>query len=256
LIEDNSIGYIRLAEMDDHAARLARELMPRFRATRGMIIDVRGNGGGSRDALLALLPHVLPPDSPPRVLNIAAYRLNDTFSADHLAERFMYRRDDARWSDAERQAIDRAMATFKPSWLPPERDRDFSDWHFLIVSREAAAKANANLYHYHKPVIVLCDGDCFSATDIFLGAFKGLPNVTVLGTASSGGSGRKQSLRLPNSGLTASLSSMISFLPDGSMFDLNGVHPDIIVEPLPTDFVIAGGSDTQLDAAIKRILAE
>ena len=47
----------------------------------------------------------------------------------------------------------------------------------------------------------------------------------------------------------------ISYLPDGSMFDLRGVEPDVVVEPIPTDFVY-DGTDSQLDAALKRLTSE
>jgi peptidase S41-like protein len=43
-----------------------------------------------------------------------------------------------------------------------------------------------NIYHYDKPVIVLLNGKSFSATDIFLAGLKGMKNVLLLGTPSSG----------------------------------------------------------------------
>jgi C-terminal processing protease CtpA/Prc len=167
----------------------------------------------------------------------------------------MYRRDWPQWTDAERQAIDAAMTTFNPQWLPPARDEDFSDWHYLVISRSPdAATRSGELYHYDRPVIVLMDGGCFSATDIFLGAFKGLANVTLMGTPSSGGSGRKQSIRLPASGLNIALSSMISYRPDGSLYDLRGIEPDVLAPPIATDFLVGlAATDSQLQAAIDRL---
>ena len=91
--------------------------------------------------------------------------------------------------------------------------------------------------------------DNFSASDIFLGAFKGWRNVTLVGTPSGGGSGRYQSYRLENSKLEIRLSSMASFRPDGRLYDGNGIQPDIYVEPIPTDFI--GKTDFMLEKAIE-----
>jgi len=44
---------------------------------------------------------------------------------------------------------------------------------------------------------------------------------------------------------------MASFQPNGQLYDGNGIRPDIVVEPVPTDFI--GRTDTVLDTAIKYI---
>ena len=104
---------------------------------------------------------------------------------------------------------------------------------------------------YTRPVVVLADTACFSATDIFLGAFQGHRNVTILGTTSGGGSGRTQSHRLAHSGITVRLSTMASFRADGRLYDGRGVDPDVRVLPQPHDFT--GASDAVLEAALKRL---
>jgi C-terminal processing protease CtpA/Prc len=106
-------------------------------------------------------------------------------------------------------------------------------------------------YHYNKPVVILMDRGNFSACDIFLGAFKGLKNVTLMGRPSGGGSGCTQDYRLRNSGIQICLSRMASFQPNGKLYDGDGIQPDIIVEPVPADFI--GQSDIMLDKAIRAI---
>jgi hypothetical protein len=242
---EHNIGYLRLGRMDDDAAAHALQMMRKFRTTDGLVIDVRGNGGGSRGALQALFPYFMPPGSAPIVANVAAYRLSEDFQSDHLAARDLYRAEDARWDERERQAIERVARSFTPQWRPP-RD-EFSDWHYFVLDRPLN---DADLYHYDRPVVILMNEECFSATDIFLGAFKtaAFSNVQLLGTPSGGGSGRKQSVHLNNSGIVIELSSMISFLPNGEMYDRNGIQPDVIVKPIATDFV--GQTDSALDEAI------
>ena len=105
-------------------------------------------------------------------------------------------------------------------------------------------------YFYTSPVVVLVDEGCFSATDIFAAAMGALPNVTLMGTATGGGSARTQSFRLPKSGLEVRCASMASFQPNGQLYDGNGVQVDIEVEREPED-LLQGDSDHQLEAAVK-----
>ena len=75
--------------------------------------------------------------------------------------------------------------------------------------------------------------------------------LTDLGQPSGGGSGCYQVYRLRNSQIRIHLSSMASFQPNGKLYDGNGIQPDLVVEPVPTDFI--GRTDTVLDTAIKYI---
>ncbi len=222
------------------------EAMEQARTASGLIIDVRGNSGGSRRALKYLLPYFMNPDEPPVVVNTAKYRLAEEFEQDHLANRFLHRPDAPHWTDDERAAIKEFAATFEPQWQPPSEF--FSDWHYMVVRQTA----HADVYHFTKPVVILMDRECFSATDIFLGAFKGRENVTLLGTPSGGGSGRSITVRLPHSGIRLSLSSMASFQPNGKLYDGNGIEPDIVIEPTASD--VLGRTDTQMEAALRILL--
>lgn len=98
---------------------------------------------------------------------------------------------------------------------------------------------------------MLADLGCFSVTDIFLGALELLPRVTLVGAASSGGSARSQSFRLPKTGMEVCCASMASFRPDGRLYDGRGIEVDVEVLLAPGDFLRAGG-DAQLKAALER----
>ena len=106
-------------------------------------------------------------------------------------------------------------------------------------------------FHYDRPLIILLNTNCFSATDIFLGAFHGRRNVTLMGTRSGGGSGRSRSEALPNSQLTIRMSTMASFRPNGQRYDGKGVAPDVEMRPILSDLL--GSTDSVLDAAVKRL---
>lgn len=245
LLEGN-VGYLRLSDMRRvTSVPEIRKWMPNFKDTAGLVVDVRDNSGGDRDALLLLYSYFAAPDAPPRVFTAAAYRLHPEHRENHLTQRFMYRADAKEWTDQERRAVAEFANRFKPEWEPPKGQ--FSDWHYLALSRSN----DKEIYHYAKPVVVLMNARCFSATDIFLAGLKGMPKVTLLGTPSGGGSALIQEFPVGSTPFTVRLGSMASFQADGKLFDGNGVTPDVVVEPVPEYHL--GTRDNQLEEAVRRI---
>lgn len=237
------VGYVRLPQMDDDLIPELRRAMTEFRDAGGLIVDVRGNGGGQRGLLLALAGYLVDPDEPPVIANVAAYRKSELFRPDHLGgSRHLYRAEDDHWSDDEKATIAAFADEFEPEWKLPD---GFSEWHYLLLR----PTGDAGEYHFTKPTVVLCDEACFSATDIFLGGLELLPNVTLVGRPSGGGSARVQGFTLPNSQIEVRCASMASFRPDGRTYDGHGVEVDVDVAREPGDLLRDGG-DAQLEAAI------
>ena len=240
------IGYLPIPKMY-YKQEFTNDLvsyMNQFRDTKALIIDIRGNKGGSRAVLRILFPFFMAPDDPPRVCNIAAYRLGHP--QDILELRWLYTENWKGWSAAEREAIKQVNKVFTPEWQPPEEQ--FSKWHYFVLGPESRVE---EAYYYDSPVIILMSSDNFSASDIFLSAFKNWRNCTLIGTPSAGGSGRVQTYRLRNSKIQIKLSSMVSYQSNGKLYDGNGIQPDIYIEPLPTDFI--GKTDSVLDKALEII---
>jgi hypothetical protein len=161
------------------------------------------------------------------------------------AYRFLQPVSASAWSDEDRAQIKKFLAGFKPDWQWPSGH--FSEWHLMLIRPDTNPKA----FHYDRPVIILGDAGSFSATDNFLGAFKGLPKVTLLGGTSGGGSGRMAGYTLPNTRLLLTLCQMASFRWSG-LYDGAGVEPDFAVEPRATDHLAQGG-DAALEAALERL---
>jgi C-terminal processing protease CtpA/Prc len=159
----------------------------------------------------------------------------------------MYRAGAKEWTPSERQAVAGFAGIFKPKWELPKSK--FSDWHYMALSR----LEDPDVYHYDRPVIVLMNGKSFSATDIFLAGVKGMKNVLLLGTPSSGGSAFSQEIALGATPLRLRIGSMASFQADGKLFDGNGVDPDVLVEPVEEYYI--GGRDNVLEEAVRRIRA-
>jgi hypothetical protein len=247
-LDDGQTGYLRIAKMDDAAAGEVDTWMRTFRNAKALVVDIRNNGGGSRDALLRLYSYLAAPNDPPRVINAAVYRNFVDYKQDHLTSRFMYRENDPHWSTAERRAIAQFKKSFVPQWAPPAGE--FSDWHYLALSRDKTP----GTYHFNKPVVVLSNERIFSAADIFMAGMHSLPNVTLLGVPSGGGSALVVSVPLQDGASVLKIGSMISYQADGRLFDGVGVPVDVRVEPIPEFYLAYGKAQDNMLAAAQQFL--
>ena len=224
LIDDGEIGYMRISKMFLLGEAKVHKAMKEFRNTKGMIIDIRGNSGGNRLPLMALAPYFIDSNSSPVVVNVAKFRTDspNELTGEYLFDRYLFTEDFYYKSDSSAyNAIQDYKKTFSPEW--DVDSTKFSNWHYAVIS----PKKDENYYYYNKPVIVLMDSYCFSASDIFLAGLKEFDNVTLVGSKSGGGSGRSVKYELSNSKIHLKLSTMVSYQPNGQLYDGNGVDPDI-----------------------------
>ena len=260
---DSGIGYLRLAsmqpsdELEDLAddedwedGRLESVWMDELQSeiesladARAVIIDVRGNGGGLRHPTIAVMRRIMAAGSEPVVVNAARARLlpgmSRTPEVSHLDNRMLYPESWMGWSEAERRAIAKFKERFTPQWTP--RNEDFGDWHYMVVTPDESSPAEP------RPVVVLIDAGCFSATDIFAAALGELPSVTLMGQATSGGSARSLRHPIESLGIELRLASMVSYQPSGKLYDGVGAQPDVVVECVATDLI--GKTDRVLEEA-------
>jgi hypothetical protein len=234
----DGVAILRVPQMvdpDDRRykhLRAAMESAP-FRASRAFIIDVRGNDGGTRHILEYLAPQFI---RAPLVYNIAVARAD----TNGIGDRSLFTPEQLQ-SESARAALRTTLASFKPTW-DYTVDRFVPERFGAVLMPGPASRSLAG-----RPVVVLMDEGCFSATDIFLGAMRLIPNVTLMGVTSGGGSGRSRDFVLPNSKLTVVLSTMASFQPNGQLYDGVGIPPTITVPRSIADLAV--GRDTQLEAA-------
>ena len=241
------IAYLRLADMDAAAGSIRIDTAVSIAAqsgAKGLIIDVRDNGGGDRAPLRSLARFLMKANDRPHVVNAAAYRLHPEHGREMMESRYLYPENWEGWSVAEREAIGEFKKRFRPEWSPPREA--YSEWCYMVLS-----PAKENVRRFERPLVILMNAKCFSATDVFLSALKGLPNVTLLGTPSGGGSANTNTVTLGVEPLRARLGTMVSFQADGRLFDTRGVTPDVHVDPTPEFFV--GGRDNQLEEAVRVI---
>ncbi len=255
-IIEKKLGYLWIRDPAARSSQVILEAMPQFRGTKGLIIDLRGNPGGSgREILQLMAAHLLRPDHPRRVVGSevqwAGRKRRDIDSS--------FSSDDNRLSEAGRKAILDYQTRFKPLWNPPPLRA--VQWRHVLLARPEAEPGiypfnvpkfpKEQFYHYSAPVVVLMDHRVFSAGEIFLAGIRNLDNVTLVGSPTTEAGGTSPNLfNLENSEIGVMLGSNHSFVQtNGDFIDGKGIQPDIVVAP-DVDYYL-GRRDRMLETAIE-----
>jgi hypothetical protein len=183
---DSFMGSVSNEDMD--------YVLEKFKDHKGLILDVRNNGGGS------------------------------LFNVYTIANRF---------TDNE---IDVAFERKKKG--PGHEDFDEGTYLKLTPGDDSTA--------YTKPVVILTNRLCYSATNFMVTMMRELPNVTTIGDHTGGGGGIPTFTELSN-GWVLRVSSSRLFTLDGFNVE-GGIEPDIRVEQTDGDTNI--GKDTILEFAL------
>ncbi|MEM6633334.1 MAG: S41 family peptidase [Bacteroidota bacterium] len=234
------IGYLKIESMKGLEDGLELPLSE-LEESEALIIDVRDNGGGRRDILLNLAPHFISNEQSFVVGNVARFRTNTPSKHKSLKDRYLYPLEDKIFDGAARNQLTSWMSNFMPNISL--NDSLYSPNFYLYIKGHDSAKFS------NIPTVILMNEGCYSATDIFLSTFKEIEGVTLIGTASGGGSGRAQKYQLDHSVVELQLSSIVSYQPNGELYDGVGVQPDIEVPPKSVSDILKE-TDSQLDFAI------
>lgn len=119
---------------------------------------------------------------------------------------------------------------------------DFSEPNEVYLSPDSKTP-------FTKPVCVLTNRGCYSATSFFVLAMKSFPNVTIVGDTTGGGLGAPTGAELPN-GWSFRFSCTRTLSPDGINYE-DGIPPDIQKNLKTSD--VNKGFDTIIEAAIREI---
>jgi carboxyl-terminal processing protease len=106
---------------------------------------------------------------------------------------------------------------------------DFSDWLNWYIE----PKGN---YQYTKPVVVLTSRKTSSSAEDYIMYMQVLPNVTIVGDTTGGGTGSPVFRELPN-GWTYKLSTSYAETADNKLVDGKGIVPDITVQTSVADSI-------------------
>ena len=194
-ILDDNVGYVRVETFeqgigDGNVSEMLLKLMP----CKGLIIDVRNNGGGQLTAAHTLASHFT------NERKLVGYTMHKTGKGHN------------------------DFSTPEPQYIDPS---DGMRWQ--------------------KPVVVITNRQCFSATNDFVNCMNNMPDVTLLGDRTGGGSGMPFTQELPN-GWSVRYSAVVTLDSDHQHIEF-GIEPDIKVAFSPSD--IQRRKDTLIEAARK-----
>lgn len=192
-ILDDNIGYI-FYESFTHGIGEGNldEIMYYLRLCDGLILDLRGNSGGTLTY---------------------AERLSQRFTNETILVGYTSHKTGTGHNDFSRP---------EPEYIHPSKG-----------------------VRWQKPVIVLTNRECYSATNTFIRNVKECPLVTILGDQTGGGGGLPFSSELP-SGWAVRFSACPMF--DAQMNHIEfGIRPDIECSLSPND--VAKGKDTLIETA-------
>lgn len=244
----NNIGYINIPTMSHYdevkgLEDFIKSTLLKFRGTKALIIDVRSNPGGGREILKTVAPYIISEKESPWVANVAYLRTDMNIDTDEksMGGRYLYSYNSNRFTDLDRKAIDTFMKTYTH-----QRTFDaskFSKPFYMVLHHGEHACTG--------PVYILANERSFSAATVFTSAFKGLPNVKIVGETTDGSSGNSKRMYLKNSNIRVKISTMLSYQRNGKTLDGNGTVPDIVIKIDETQ--VLKGKDTQLEKLVKII---
>jgi len=192
-IMDDNIAYVRCSSFESSFGDgNISNMLSLVSMCRGMVLDLRGNGGGQLT------------------------------TAHRLAARFV----------SEKTLI--GYTCHKTG----KGHNDFS------APEEEYLKPYAGL-RWSKPVVVLTNRKCYSATNDFVKCVKGAPNVVIMGDRTGGGSGMPFSSELPN-GWSVRYSAVVHYDKDMKHTEF-GIEPDVKLEMSGAD--TGNNRDTYIEAA-------
>ena len=214
-----AIGYLKIdgfsgTRMSDVLDRA----MDQLKHTKGLVIDMRENGGGdmSGNRVLRWLTKK----------DIVRYNISPSRSSYLLAHRPEYF----------------FMA-------PLAGDDRYYAWTKLDVKATSAEEGS----YAGKPVAVLTSPHCFSACDTFVSAIQTNKLGVVVGEGSGGGTGSPHVFELPNTGFKFRYSVVRGYNVDMKPIEGVGTLPDVPVEYTEADLKLDSISDSQTLAATAHI---
>lgn len=216
---EDDIAYLGIHVFwDEGVVEQFRQIVPELRdRARGIILDVRLNGGGNSafgDEIGSYFTEAAVPvmtwTSPTHVAAFKAWGAR----RDHEGEYRLYGQG--------RAVIEQVVHTLEPA--PGES--------------------------LSAPTVLLQSAYTYSAAENFVLVMKQMPQVTTMGTTTAGSTGQPLILRLPE-GVFAGITTKRDMTPDGEDIVGAGLAPD--VEVLDEVWAIAEGRDLPLERAVEHL---
>ncbi len=121
---------------------------------------------------------------------------------------------------------------------------DFSDWVNYYIEPKGS-------YQFTKPVVVLTSRLTSSSAEDYVMYMRELPNVTIVGDTTGGGTGSPVYRELPN-GWSYRLSTAYAVTADNKLVDGLGIVPDVVIQTSIADSV--SGVDRIIEKGIEILI--
>jgi hypothetical protein len=219
----DKVGYVRVKALvhafrEADQKRIRRFLDKSQGRYEKLIIDVRGNGGGSTFYVYETLiqPFLREPAVYKQTTGVRGKFLTD-MGPRHLEN---LRGGVSRWAWETKIEQTNAPAGF-----------DANEWVFYEITRGVKPSER---YRFDGRMYVLTDRGSGSATETYADAMKRTGLGTIVGQRTAGGLGgyfMADTVRLPASGMIFRLEADLDINPDGSFQELVGTRPDVELPP-------------------------
>lgn len=223
---ENDIAYIALNTFNDRKiVSDFKDKIPELQKCRGLIIDLRNNGGGDSETGYEILKHLI--EKP-----VATYK----------------------WKTRETVSLYKAWGRWT-SELPPDALKKISQERKEYIKHyknDAFRNGESDTISPSKnnkiivPMVVLT-GNTGSAAEDFLVAIDCIERVTFVGKTTAGCTGTPFMFDLPG-GSIAMITTTVQMYPDGRK-NRDGVKPDIEVQPTVQDII--DNKDPVLEKAVE-----
>lgn len=240
----DSIGYIYYGSFSSAFSKAQLNyVLNRFADSKGLIIDVRENGGGALSRVYRLMERFVPEKTFMGTLRYKTGPGPDDFSE---RDSFFVKPiiDFKARAEAKAKKEAKEARRKKRRGEPEEKDKDQEEETTATADTLKRRAPDTTAMYLHKPIVVLTNRHSYSATNFFAGFMSILPNVTLIGDQTGGGGGVPVSYELPN-GWKYRFSATQTFLPDGTSTE-SGIQPDIFQTTGPEEEIEG------IDAIIER----
>jgi hypothetical protein len=213
---DNDIAYIKISSFLISSIELDKNVILDFynkiHDVGNLIIDIRGNSGGSDDYWNNLI--VLP-----NIKQSLVHKSYSLFISDDIVEPFL--------------TNDFTPDEIHPIALLPDFANESYDYekrftHYVEVNTKYSASANP----YQGKIWILIDESVYSSSENFAIFCKDTGFATLVGQSTGGDGGMSSNpllFSLPNSGIVGRFSFLYRINSDGSSNEMDGTIPDFIV---------------------------
>ncbi|MEL7248026.1 MAG: S41 family peptidase [Bacteroidota bacterium] len=249
----DSIGYVYYPSFSSRFTKGNLDyVLNRFANAKGLIIDVRENGGGSMRNAFRLAERFVPERM---LMGTSQYKTGpgpkDFSVLDSIFVKPLV--DYKARAEAKAKAEEKKKKKGKEEEEKEPAEEETKEESTAPKQRPGRwMTADSTAMILDKPVVVLINRHSYSATNFFSAFMSNIPNVTLIGDRSGGGGGVPVSFELPN-GWKFRISVTRTYLPDGFNIE-EGIEPDIYQNTGPEDEL--KGVDAIIERAKTFILEE